>query len=228
MKHIVLVLVVVGLGLDADAQSTGYPACDEFISMVNECIRTKMPESERADKQRQIEHFRELVSNPMFGAAVSQKCGENIRLEMQRDKYGCYAARAQAAGVRTACSLVTSQELQTILATAVGPGTPGNSKCNYESAGPPAHTVTIEVNWSDGPEHMKSWRTAVAKMQRRVGESTVPAETVSGVADDAFHVGMGFTPMLAVRKGDVALSVQALATREQLLAIARKALERLK
>ncbi len=38
---------------------------------------------------------------------------------------------------------------------------------------------------------------------------------------------MGYMPLPAVRKGDVALSVMAPATREQLIAIARKALERI-
>ncbi len=57
--------------------------------------------------------------------------------------------------------------------------------------------------------------------------ATDPAQTVAGVGDDAYHVVMGLMPMLAVRKGNVAMSVMAPATREQLIAIARSALARL-
>lgn len=213
------------------AASTGFPACDKYIQMVSECIATKMPESERAEERQRLEHFRSLLSNPMLGAAIAQKCEENIRLEMQRDRYGCYAARAQAAGVRTACSLVTPGELQEVFKAAFAPGIPGNSACVYESTSPPKRMVRIEVDWNNGRDQMEAWRTGVAMVDRETrkstGQSMVEAETLAGVADDAFFVLAGFQPMLAVRKGDIALSIQAPATREQLVAIARKALARL-
>jgi hypothetical protein len=232
MKPILLALIVVGVALDANAQSTGHPACDRFIAMVNECIRTKMPVSERADKQQQIDHFREMLSNPMLGSTVATKCDENIRLEMQRDKYGCYAARAEAAGVQTACTLVTVDELSSILQLPYQAGTPGNSKCSYDPRdGAAGRGVTIEVAWRDGREQMKAWRAGVRmvrrEMQKVSSTPAVEAVTIDGVADDAYLIAAGFMPFLAVRRGEVAITVQAAAPRDQLIAIARKALARL-
>ncbi len=226
MKHMFIALVVLGVGVDARAQSSGYPACDKFIGMVTECINTKMPPSERANRQKELDAFRGALGFIPADKAAGA-CEENIRLEMQRDKYGCYAERAAAAGVKTACSLITPAELQSVLGAAFGPGTPGNSKCRFNSTVAPPRLVEIEVNWSDGRDAMKAWRGGVATVRRQTGKAAVPAASVAGVADDAYHVGMGLMPMLAVRKGDVAVSVMAPATREQLIAIARKALERI-
>jgi hypothetical protein len=233
MKHILIALIACGFSLDADAQSTGHPACDRFIAMVNECIRTKMPVSERVERQQQIDQFREMLSNPMLGSTVATKCDENIRLEMQRDKYGCYAARAQSAGVQTACTLVTVDELSSILQLPYQAGTPGNSKCSYEPRdAAPGRGVTIEVAWRDGREQMKAWRAGVRMVRREMQKASstpaVEAVTIDGVANDAYLINAGFMPFLAVRRGEVAITVQAAASREQLIAVARKALERVR
>ncbi len=214
-----------------DTASTRYPACDKYIRMVSECIRTKMPESERAEEQRRLDHFRSMLANSIVGPALAGACEKNVREELQRDRYGCYANRATAAGLQTACSLVTPGELQEVFKAAFADGIPGNSACAYESTSPPKRMVRIEVDWKNGRDQMEAWRTGVAIVDRETrkstGQSMVEAETLAGVADDAFFVTAGLMPMLAVRKGDIALSVLAPATREQLVAIARKALARL-
>ncbi len=233
MKHIVIAVIVVAFGIDADAQSTGYPACDKYISMVSECIRTKMPESRRAEEQQRLDHFREMLVSSIAGPALAGACEANIRREIQRDRYGCYAARAAAAGLQTACSLVTPSELQEVFATAFNAGKPANSACVYESAQSPERAARIEVSWDRGRDEMEAWRGGVEKLQRDMRKTTgqrapVGAETVTGVGDDAFLVVAGFTPMLAARKGEAALSIRVPgATRDQLIAIVRKALQRI-
>lgn len=227
------VLVVVAFAPPAAAQGTGHPACDTYLEMVAECIRTKMPASERAEKQQQLDHFREMLANPVVGGALAEKCGENIRIELQRDEYGCYASRAQSAGVRTACSLIAARELSAMLGRAYGPGMAGNSRCTYEPRPAAAgRQVIIEVAWTDGHAEMDAWRAGVRAVERELRKSTtavaVESVTVPGLADDAFFVAAGLMPILAVRRGDVAVSIQAAAPREQLFAIARKALEQLR
>jgi hypothetical protein len=194
--------------------------------MTTECINTKMPASERASAQGQLDAFRAALTF-VSGEQAAKACEENIRREMQRDRYGCYVTRAAASGVKTACSLVTPEELRTVLRAAFAAGTPGNSKCRYNSIAATPQLVEIEVNWEDGAEAMKAWRAGVALARRKIGTEAVAAETVPGIADEAYQVMMGITPMLAVRKGNVAVSVMAPASREQLIAIARKALDRI-
>lgn len=232
MRLTLITLILIAVGGRAHAQSTGYPACDQYISMVTECIKTKMPASERADKQKQLDVFREVLANPMFGQTAATKCDENIRLEMQRDRYGCYAARAAAAGVKTACTLLTTAELSEILGMSFGAGQPANAACVYPTQAP-GRDVRIEVAWNRGREEMDAWRGGVAQAKRQIRKDTgqsapVGAETVTGIGDDAFLVTAGFTPFLAARKGDTALTVRAHgASRDQLIAVVRKALSRL-
>ncbi len=177
MKHTFIALVVLNCAAQAAAQSTGYPACDRYISMVTECIRTKMPESKRADRQKELDQFRVMLANFVSAETAPRACEENIRLEMQRDRYGCYAARA-AAGVRTARSLVTPADLQSALGVAFAPGAPGNSKCGYDFAAPPPRLVEIEVSWNDGAEHMSRG----GRLPRRAaGDEQVNAPSGSGV-----------------------------------------------
>lgn len=98
------VLIVLTSYSPAFAQSTGYATCDKHIAMVRECINGRMPERICAAQQQQIDHFREMLANPLVDPTLSQTCEQNLRLEMQRDVYSCYADRAAAAGVRTACA----------------------------------------------------------------------------------------------------------------------------
>jgi hypothetical protein len=232
MKHTLIALLVLGSAAQAAAQSTGYPACDRYISMVTECIKTKMPSSERADAQGQLDAFRGALGF-ITGDRATKACEENMRLEMQRDKYGCYAARAAAAGVKTACSLLTPSDLQEVFGTAYSAGQPANYACLYASPQSPERQARLEVAWNDGRGEMEAWRGGVDQVKRdmpkRTGQQApVGAETVAGVGDDAFFVVAGFTPMMAARKGDVALSVRVQgASRDQLIAIVRKALARL-
>jgi hypothetical protein len=226
------VLILAGLTASTKAQGTGYPACDKYITMVSACIRT-MPPAERADRTQQLDGFREMLAGP-FGAPLAERCEENIRLEMQRDRHGCYAATAAAAGVLTACSLLTAADLDAILAGGFTQGRPGNSACEYPSSRRGDVTVRVEVDWNDGRDSMDAWRGGVAQVRQQIRktvgqEAPVSGETVKGVGDDAFLVMAGFTPMMAARKGDVAVSVRAHgATRDQLIALVRKALERIR
>jgi hypothetical protein len=209
-------------------KTTGYPECDKFIQMVSECIRTKVPPSARAEEQQRLDAFQAALGF-VAGPALAEQCAENIRLEMRRDRYGCYAAQAAKAGVQTPCSLVTRAELEQILATSYSEGQHSGSKCMFATTGGSARPVTIEVRWTGGREELEGARIAQKAVDPRTstGRSVVRGKTVAGLGDDAFLIVAGFMPMLYVRKGDAAVSVMAPATEEQLTAIARKALERL-
>jgi hypothetical protein len=233
MKIAVIALIVIAFSSSANEQSTGYPACDKYISMVSACIKTKMPQEARAEEQQRLDAFRDMLVNSFLGPRAAESCELNIRLEIQRDRHGCYAKEAAAAGVRTPCSLVTAAELGTILGASLEQGRPGNSACEYDSARTPGLGVRLEVAWSDGRDQMDAWRGGVDQVREQVrktlGQSApVSGETVKGVGDDAFFVVAGFTPMISARKGDVAVSVRAQgATRDQLIAILRSALQRI-
>lgn len=211
--------------------TTGYPDCDKYIQMVSQCIRTQMPESDRAREQQRLEHFRGMLANPFAGASLAASCGENIRLEIQRDRYGCYPAEAARSGIPTPCSLVTRADLQLILATPLTEGQHTGSNCIYASVSGRTAPVTITVRWTDGREELESARAAQKQVAGRTrsstGESVVTGRTLAGIGDDAFLIGAGLMPMLHVRKGDAAVIVTAAATQDQLTTIARKALERL-
>jgi hypothetical protein len=209
--------------------STGYPACDRFIQMVTECINTKVPPAARADKKQELDAFRSALSF-IPGSVAAEKCAENIKREMQRDRYGCYGAQAAKAGLQTPCSLVTRAELQQILSTEYSEGQPGASKCSYATADGSPRSVTIEVRWTGGTEELANARALKPSTVRPGSPSKLPAvdgRTINGVGDDAYLIQAGLMPMLYVRRGDTAVVVMAPAKEEQLTAIARKALERL-
>jgi hypothetical protein len=225
-----LIVAIVIAQTAGSPQSTGYPECDKFIQMVTECINTKMPQSARADRRQELDAFRGALSF-IPASVASEKCTENIKLEMQRDRYGCYAAHAAKAGVQTPCSLVTPADLQQILTTAYGEGQPGASKCTYQPGDGAPRPVTIEVRWTGGREELEGARSVQKQMDQAMRtsarKSVVPGKTIPGLGDDAFLIVAGFMPMLYARKGDAAVSVTAPVSESQLTAIARKALERL-
>jgi hypothetical protein len=231
MKTAATFLAVIGAAVAAGAQGTGYPACDKYISMVTACINTKVPPAERADRQQQLDGFRDMLKG-FLAPSIAPRCEENVRLEIQRDQYGCYAAEAATAGLRTPCSLLVPGELAAVLDVTFAPGRAGNSACEYDAPRSPSRLVRLEVAWNGGRDRMQAWRDGVEIVYQQVRKSlgqTAPLsrENVSGLGDDAFLVVAGFTPMIAARKGDVAVSVRAQgATRDQLIAVLRSALAR--
>jgi hypothetical protein len=199
--------------------------------MVNECIRTKVPPSARAEEQQRLDAFRSALTF-VASPALGEQCAENIRREIQRDRYGCYAADAAKAGTQTPCSLVTRAELQQILKTPYGEGQHSGLKCSYAPTDGAPRPVTIEARWTDGREELEAARAAVTPAGPRTRQSArdavVASKTVPGLGDDAFLLAAGLMPTLYVRTGDAAVSVMVPATEEQLIAIARKALGRLR
>jgi hypothetical protein len=200
--------------------------------MVSACINTKVPPAERAERQQQLDGFRDLLKG-FLAPSIAPKCEENVRLEIQRDQYGCYAADAAAVGLRTPCALLVPAELTSLLGTPFAPGRPGNAACEYGAPRSPDRSVRLEVAWTDGRGEMQAWRGGAQMVRQEVRKSLgqtapVSTENISGLGDEAFLVVAGITPMMAARKGDVAISVRAHgATREQLIAVLRGALARL-
>ncbi|MGB2716158.1 MAG: hypothetical protein WBC51_18395 [Vicinamibacterales bacterium] len=216
-----------------NAATTGYPECDRFIQMVSECIRTKMPADVRQEKQQQLDAFRSMIGTFISGPVLTEKCTENIRIEIQRDRYGCYTAHAAKSGVQTPCSLVTHAELEQILGRSFRPGEHQAARCMYSPAGGPPLPVVIETHWTDGRQHLAAARDAVRQLEKntrtQAGKKTVAGRTVEGLGDDAYFTLAGFMPMLHVRKGEAAVVIEAQgASDAQLTAIARKAVERLR
>lgn len=229
MKTLILAAITVVQTAGAP-QSTGYPECDKFIQMVTECINTKVPSPAREDRQQELDAFRSALGF-IPGSVASEKCAENIKLEMERDRYGCYAALAAKSGVQTPCSLVTRADLRQILATDYAEGQSGASKCTYARADGSPRSVTIEVRWTGGREELENARAQApaATSKRAAKQGVVAGRTVEGLGDDAFLLQAGFMPMLRVRKGDAAFVVEAPgANDQQLMTIARKAVERLR
>jgi hypothetical protein len=211
------------------SQPTGIPACDKFVQMVNACIRTKVPPAARADEQQRIDAFRSAMGF-VPASLLADQCAENIKTEIRRDRYGCYAGQAASAGVPAPCSLIAAADLQAIVGSAYGQGQPGSSKCSFAPADGSPRPVTLEVRWSGGREELANARAMApppGASRAEVRQAVVVGRTVEGLGDDAFLLRAGFTPMLHVRKGEVAVIVNAPLSDEQLSAIARKALERM-
>ena len=228
MTMIAAMLIAQAAGASSP-HTRGYPECDKFIQMVTECIRTKVPPSDRADKQQELDAFRKAL---MFvpEPARASACAENIKLQIQRDRYGCYAAQAAQEGMPTPCSLVTRADLQLILGSEYTEGQPGSSKCTYASADGAPRPVTLEVRWTGGREELANARASAppSPASRTARSQTVVAgRTIEGIGDDAFLIQAGLMPMLHVQKGDAAVIVTAPLNDGQLAAIARTALQRM-
>lgn len=215
------------------AAKTGYPACDRYIEMVTACIRTRVPADRQAEERQKLDALRGLLQNSLLGPSLAAGCAENTRLEIQRDPYGCYAAQAAATATPTACSLIDRAELEQIAGRRLLDGSLRGGRCTYGATGPGQPPVAIEVHWRGGKDELDAARAAVGFLGDRTrtsdGTRTVAVRPVTGLGDEAFVVAAGFMPMLHVRLGDRAVAVEAGGLRdEQLVAIARKLLERLK
>jgi hypothetical protein len=156
---------------------------------------------------------------------------------MQTDTYGCYAADAAKAGIRSACSLVTKEEMQQIVGLPIRVPKPDESKCLYQAVSNAGHYVQLEVHWNDGRDHLDAARASkriITKVMKKESPGVDPTaivdgETVSGLGDDAFFMTAGLMPFLHVRKGDSAVTIEDFGgTKEEMIAVARKALSRLR
>jgi hypothetical protein len=160
------------------------------------------------------------------GSGASTDAG----VEVPRESSGVDTARAKR---QSPCSLLKRAELEEILRSPLEDGTADGSECVFGSAGSPWRSVKMNVYWTGGREELDAARTGVGMVNRAlrgpVGEQAAPGADLEGLGDDAFFAMAGFVPMLFVRQGDAAISLECSgATREQTVAIARKALERLK
>jgi hypothetical protein len=192
-----------------------------------------VPPAERAERQAQLDAFREMLGG-IFGGQLAGSCAENVRIEIQRDRYGCYGADAAAAGQRTPCSLISAGELTKLLGRPFAAGQAANSACEYDTPAP-GRAVRIEVEWTDGRSDVQAWRDGAGVVgqevrQKQGQEALVGIEPVTVVgADEAFIVAAGFTPFLVARKGAVAITVRANgATKQQISDVARLVLSRIK
>jgi hypothetical protein len=89
------------------------------------------------------------------------------------------------------------------------------------------------VHWTDGRQQLAAARYALRRLENKTrtaaGDKTVVGTTVTGLGDDAFFLMAGLMPLLHARKGDAAIIVEAQgASDDQLVAIARKVLARLR
>jgi hypothetical protein len=230
MKTMMMAMLVLAQAVaTAGQQSTGHPACDQFMQMVTECIATKMPPAAGAHRRQELDAFR-LALDIIPEGQAAQSCTENIRLEIQRDRYGCYAAAGRKAGIQTPCSLVSRVDLEQWLGSSYTEGQPGGSKCTYARSDGSPRTVTLDVRWTGGREELAAARAAApasTATRATLENAVVSGRTIRGLGDDAFLLHAGFMPMLHARKGDAAVIVNAPLDEAQLVAIARQALDRM-
>lgn len=218
---------------NATAQTaSSAPECDKFFRTVSSCIDTKVPESERSDKRGSLAFVRSTLDRAPKGQA-GQFCADALREEIQKDTYGCYAEEAAKAGVQTPCSLITRAEIKEILGSPVGDPIRDESTCVYPGEGASSRYVKLVVDWKDGRDELEAARAGAGildkHLKRTVGQSLVDGETIEGLGDDAFFLTAGIMPWLYVRKRDTSIQIEAYGgTQEQMIAIGRKVLDRVR
>jgi hypothetical protein len=215
---------------DARAKGPAPSSCDDYVRIVTECIETKMPESDRAHERQNLAIFRKNLAQA--ATPPSAMCEANIRTAIRQDSDGCYEAEAAKRGIQTACTLVAHAELEEILHAPLDHGVTRDMQCSYAFASEPfREPLKIGVHWKGGHDEMEAARGGQAIVNGRLAKETgqsdlVPGAGVDGVGDDAFFTVAGVWPMLAARLGDVSVTIEG-ADRDQLIAIARKALPRI-
>lgn len=129
---------------------------------------------------------------------------------------------------RSPCEVLTKQEVETVLDAKVSEPVRRADACHFEPAGRPARGIIVTVYWTGGERHMEATRMA-EQMSRSVGgalykEFSHSNDDVKDLGDDASFL----LKTLNVLKGDAFLKIDAdLCSREQAIALARKALSRL-
>jgi hypothetical protein len=215
-------------GTQANA-SADTSACDDYFSLVGKCIGTKMPESERATEKQNVEMTRKALESPAFQMMAGNFCKEKIRSAIRQDSYDCYPGEAAKRGIQTACNLLTRAELEQIFKTSLQDGMQDGFVCRYQYPLKTWHEpFRIEVHFKDGQQEMDAARGALkffGKGKNSVGQF-VAGEAVKDVGDDAYLTMAGIEPMLAARKGDVAVHLLG-ATTDQMVEVARKILPRI-
>jgi hypothetical protein len=129
---------------------------------------------------------------------------------------------------RTACDLLTKQEVEAVLEAKVSEPIRRGDACHFEPAGRPARGIIVTVYWTGGEKRMESTRMA-EQMSRGVGgslykEFSHSSDDLKDLGDDAKFL----VKTLNVLKGDAYLTIDAdLISPKQAIALARKALARM-
>jgi hypothetical protein len=141
---------------------------------------------------------------------------------------GAFAAQGTPQTPRSPCEVLTKQEVEAVLGAKVSDPVRRADACHFAPAGRPARGIIVTVYWTGGERQMESTRMA-EQMSRSVA-GTLYKEFGHG-NDDVKDLGDDATfPLktLNVLKGDAFLKIDAdLCSREQAVALARKALSRL-
>lgn len=78
----------------ANAQSTGFAACDEFLTKYDACVGSKIPEAQRATFKTQIDQTRkawvDMAKNPSTKATMESTCKQTMdATKASLTAYGC-------------------------------------------------------------------------------------------------------------------------------------------
>jgi hypothetical protein len=138
-------------------------------------------------------------------------------------------------GGRDPCSLVTREELEEIRGGPLFEGESEDNECRYDARMIEGriglHFVTITAGWTDARAEMAAWREGAGFMDQMLqsteGMSTVSGANLTGLGDEAFFVRAGVMDFLLVRRGNAYVKIEAMGPPEELIAIARLAVERL-
>lgn len=116
------------------------------------------------------------------------------------------AVRSPAMSDRSACALVTKDEMERMLggelAHAVPSDSPAKTTCTYTGAG--GRYARIEIEWKGGESGMAGAKLAGSLMQGQADPRIKVASPIEGLGDEAMMVMGG---VLNVRKGEALISV---------------------
>jgi hypothetical protein len=141
---------------------------------------------------------------------------------------GIFTAQGTPQTSRNPCDVLTKQEVEAVLKAKVSDPLRRADACHFEPAGRPARGIIVTVYWTGGERHMEATRMA-EQMSRGVAGTLYKElghgnDDVKGLGDDATFP----LKTLNVLKGDAFLKIDAdQCSREQAIALARKALSRL-
>jgi len=140
---------------------------------------------------------------------------------------GTLFAQGSPQATRNPCEVVTKQEVEAVLGAKVSAPLRRADACHFEPAGRPARGVIVTVHWTGGEQRMEATKMteqmfrSSGTLYKEFGHSN---DDVKDLGDDASFS----LKTLTVLKGDALLKIDAdQCSREQAIALARKALSRL-
>ena len=86
--------LLAGIASAAHAQSTGIPACDDFLTKYDSCVTSKLPEAQRALYKSQLDQTRkmwlDMSKNPTAKSTMEATCKQTLdAVKTSLQGFGC-------------------------------------------------------------------------------------------------------------------------------------------